>query len=270
MIHHVTPIPVLHLLSRLDEHFIDFCEQRTEEDFMRPTAHHGRTVQQILSLWLFDTMKMLSGLEPSGRSSATHSHRQQGEDHWLSATREMHPRVLQTMNTNSCRELNVLLSDLDPWQPSILPLPDAGEEIARNWYLQAVMYAKRWMYQQLIRDTFQDNGLMIREYSHPFFETVMCLLPGALKNIDAVTGTSVCIRIRDGHDDEWHVNKTDEGWVLRHSTEVAPLSTVVMDAGIAWKLFCECLSGPEQKARIRITGVPQLGAAALRLTPRII
>lgn len=270
MIHHVTPIPVLHLLSKLDEHFGEFCGQMTEEDYQRPTAHDGRTVQQVLALWLFDHMKMLSRLKQRGKNSAAPYTRPEAEDHWLNATGGMHPGILQDMNRNCCIELNEYLRSLDPWQPSVLPLPDAGEEIARNWYLQAVIYAKRWMYQQLIRDTFHDEGLMTRDFSHPFFETVMCLLPRALKDIDAVTGTSVCIRISDNHDDEWHVNKTDEGWVLRHATEVPPLSTVIMEAEVAWKLFCECISEAERKSRIRIEGVPNLGAAALRLSPRII
>jgi len=272
MIHHVTPINVLHLFPLLDTHLVDLLRSLNEDDWQQPTIAKKWTVKDVAAHMLDGNLRTLSfirdqyvGEKPGNIETysdlVTYLNKINAE--WTTAARRLSPRVITDLLESTGKEYVSVLQALDPWEDAVFSVAWAGEEISKNWFHIAREYTEKWIHHQQIRDALNKPGIMTREFFYPFIDTFMCALPQTYKYTEAVVGSSVMIRITSELGGEWHINKTEEGWVLRHTTRVEPLTVVEMDPDTAWRLFSKGISPEAAYEKVKITGAEALGKVAL-------
>ena len=272
MIHHVTPINVLPLFPLLDEHLISLLRTLNAEDWQQRTIARKWTVKDVAAHLLDGNLRTLSFIRDKYFGEKPDNIRiypdlvaylNQLNAEWIVAAKRLSPRVLINLLEMTGKEYYEVLCSLDPWEDAVFSVAWAGEEISKNWFHIAREYTEKWIHQQQIRDALRRPGLMTRELFYPFMDTFMCALPQTYKYTDAVVGSSVMIRVTTELGGEWHINKTEEGWVLRHATRVEPLAIVEIDPDTAWKLFSKGITPEEALSKVTITGAEALGRVAL-------
>jgi len=272
MIHHVTPIKVLHLFPVLDAHLIQLLRSLTESEWQQQTIAAKWTVKDVAAHLLDGNLRTLSiirdrylGEQPEnlGTYRDLVSFLNELNASWTKAARRLSPRVITELLEITGKEHHEVLSSLDPWEDAVFSVAWAGEEISKNWFHIAREYTEKWIHQQQIRDAVGRPGLMEKDLFYPFIDTFMCALPQTYRYVDATIGTSVMVRVTGDSGGEWHINKTEEGWVLRHTTRVAPNAVVTIDPDTAWRLFSKGISPEEALEKVRIEGAEELGKVAL-------
>ncbi|RYZ38642.1 MAG: maleylpyruvate isomerase family mycothiol-dependent enzyme [Sphingobacteriales bacterium] len=273
MIHHVTPIPVLPLFPVLDDMLTTLLKSLSASDWEKPTAAKAWTVKDVAAHLLDGNLRTLSFVRDKylGDKPDTVTYQDlvrylnELNASWVNAAARLSPRVLTDLLHFTGKEYFDALHSLDPWEDALFPVAWAGEEISKNWFHIAREYTEKWIHQQQIRDAVGQPGLLTHELFYPFIDTFMCALPQTYKFVDATTGTSVLVRVTSEIGGEWHINKTEEGWVLRHNTRVTPNAVVEMDPDTAWRLFSRCIAPDEALPRVRFEGAEELGKVALNM-----
>ncbi|HRO43395.1 MAG TPA: maleylpyruvate isomerase N-terminal domain-containing protein [Flavipsychrobacter sp.] len=279
MIHHVTPINVLPLFPVLDEKLISLLRSLNDEDWRQLTLSTNWTVKDVAAHLLNGNLRTLSLVrdnyfeERRGDIETFQnlvSYLDTLNAEWIVAAKRLSPRVIIDLLEATGKEYWEVLKSLDPWEDAAFSAAWAGEEISKNWFHIAREYTEKWIYQQQIRTVLNMPGILTRELFNPFLETFMCALPQTYKYTDAVVGSSVMVRVTGEVGGEWHINKTEEGWVLRHTTRVAPLAVVELDADTTWKLFSKIISPEEALEKVKITGAEELGKVALGIVAVVV
>jgi len=279
MIHHVTPISVLHLFPVLEHHLISLLRTLNEAEWEQRIATGKYSVKDTVAHILDNTLRTLSLIRDDYRMGRPEeiksyfdlvSYLDRLDEEWITAAQRLSPNIITDLLEVTGKEYFEVLNGLDPWEDSVFSESLAGEEIAKNWFHIAREYADRWTYQQQIRNALGKEELLTRELFYPVIDTYMCALPQTYRYTDAVVGSSVMIRVTGDAGGEWHINKTEEGWVLRHTTRVEPLAVVEMDAGTAWRLFSKEISPEKAEERVKLAGAAELGKIALQLTSVIV
>lgn len=272
MIHHVTPIKVLHLFPVLDEKLITLLRSLSYEEWHAPTIAGNWNVKDVAAHLLDGNLRTLSfvrdgyfGEQPERMEIFPDlvAYLNKLNASWTDAAKRLSPQVITDLLESTGAEYQRELNALDPWEEAVFSVAWAGEEVSKNWFHIAREYTEKWIHQQQIRDAVSKPGIMDRELYYPFIDTFMCALPQTYKYVNAVTGTSVLVRVSSEIGGEWHINKTEEGWVLRHNTRVAPLATVEIDPDTAWRLFSKSLKPEEALSKVKISGSEELGKVAL-------
>jgi uncharacterized protein (TIGR03083 family) len=272
MIHHVTPIQVLPLFPILDDKLLDLLRTLNEEEWQAQTIARRWKVKDVAAHLLDGNLRTLSyirdkyiGQKPADVNtySSLVGYLNQLNAEWTAAAKRLSPRVIIELLEFTGKEYIDVLKSLDPWEDALFSVAWAGEEISKNWFHVAREYSEKWIHQQQIRDAVGKPGIMTRELFYPFIDTYMCALPQTYSYVDAVTGTSVMVRVTGDLGGEWHINKTEEGWVLRHTTRVEPMSIVEIDPDTAWRLFSKGIQPEEALEKVSITGAQDLGKVAL-------
>ena len=272
MIHHVTPIQVLHLFPVLDDKLSELLRSLSSEDWQQPTLARKWTVKDVAAHLLDGNLRTLSfvrdryfGEKPERieiyQDLVVYLNQLNAE--WVAAAKRLSPGVIIDLLEITGKEYYEVLSALDPWEDAVFSVAWAGEEISKNWFHVAREYTEKWIHQQQIRDALNRPGLMTRDLFYPFINTFMCALPQTYKYVDATVGTSVMVKVTTELGGEWHINKTEEGWVLRHTTRVEPLTVVEIDPDTAWRLFSKGIMPEEALEKVKITGAQELGMVAL-------
>ncbi len=272
MIHHVTPIQVLHLFPVLDQKLFELLDSLTADDWHSPTIAKKWTVKDVAAHLLDGNLRTLSFIRDKYFAEKPRDvdsyqdlvmYLNDLNEKWIVAVKRLSPKVIRELLEVTGKEYIETLSALDPWEDAVFSVAWAGDEVSRNWFHIAREYTEKWIHQQQIRDAVGKPGIMTRELFYPFIDTFMCALPQTYKYVDAVVGTSVMVRVTGEVGGEWHVNKTEEGWVLRHQTRVSPNATVEIDPDTAWRLFSKGISPEEALEKVTITGAEDLGKTAL-------
>ncbi len=272
MIHHVAPIKVIHLFPGLDARLIELLRSLTPEEWHLPTIAKKWQVKDIAAHLLDGNLRGLSLLRdhymehtPAGldtyKDLVTYLNRLNAE--WVTAAKRLSPQVLIDLLETTGKEYADFLATLDPWKDAVLSVAWAGEETSKNWFHVAREYTEKWIHQQQIRDAVGKPGIMDREFFYPFIDTFMCALPQTYRYADAPVGSSVEIVVSTDAGGVWHINKTEEGWVLRHTTRLSPDARVHIDPDTAWRLFSKGISPEEALEAITIEGNEVLGKTAL-------
>jgi uncharacterized protein (TIGR03083 family) len=274
MIHHVEPIEVLHLFPELDKKLVNLLNGLTSEEWQKPTIASKWTVKDIAAHLLDGNVRTLSIVRDGYQGDRPGEIKIYGDlvDYlnrlnadWVQACKRISPQVLTQMLETTGKEYHEVLSGMDPWADALFSVAWAGEEISKNWFHIAREYTEKWIHQQQIRDAIgkQEEGIMYREYFYPFISTFMCGLPQTYRHVDAPTGTSVEVLVTGETGGAWHINKTDEGWVLRHNTRLEPNAKIEIDPDTAWRLFSKGIKPEEALKKVTITGDEELGKVAL-------
>lgn len=271
-IHHVVPIEVKHLFPVLDEKLKDLLNSLSPEDWERYTIAKKWRVKDVAAHLLDGNLRTLSAArdkyhgdtpENIGGYSDLVNYLNNLNADWVQAFRRVSPQVLVELLEITGSQYAGYMNSLDPWAEAIYPVSWAGEEISANWFHIAREYTEKWIHQQHIRHAIgKEAELLEKELFHPFIATTMCGLPYTYHKVEVPTGTSVAVRVT-GIEDEWHINKTDEGWVLRKETRLEPDSRVTLDKDTAWKLFSKGISPEEALPKATIKGNGDLGRIAL-------
>lgn len=272
-IHHVIPIEVNHLFPVLDAKLIELLRSLSEEQWQAGTIAKKWSVKDIAAHLLDGNMRNLSimrdkyfGDKPGEIASygdlVDYLNRLNSD--WVQAFKRISPVVLIDMLEATGKQYTEYVTSLDPWAEAVFPVAWAGEEISTNWFHVAREYTEKWLHQQQIRDAVGKEPLFDKELFHPFISTMMCGLPHTYKNTEAATGTSVLVVVT-GLDEEWHINKTDEGWVLRRETRLEPTVKLTLDMDTAWKVFSKGMSPDEAVKKTTIEGDKALGMVALNM-----
>lgn len=270
-IHHVQPIEVLHLFPVLDRELAALLRSLSDADWQKQTIASKWQVKDIAAHLLDGNLRGLSivrdsymGLKPEVNSySDLVAFLNELNAAWTSAAQRLSPRILTDLLETTGREYSNLLTILDPWADAVFPVAWAGEEISKNWFHIAREYTEKWLHQQQIRDAVGRQGIMTKELFFPFIDTFMCALPHTFRNVDVPTGTSVEVVVTSDIGGAWHVNKTDEGWVLRKTTRLQSNARVTVDPDTAWKLFSKGIKPEAAMNNIRMEGNEQLCKAAM-------
>lgn len=272
-IHHVIPIEVNHLFPVLDAKLIGLLHSLTGEEWQARTIAAQWTVKDIAAHLLDGNMRSLSimrdkyfGDKPQDIGSygdlVTYLNRLNAD--WVQAFKRISPAVVTAMLESTGKEYTYFVTSLDPWAEAAFPVAWAGEEISTNWFHIAREYTEKWLHQQQIRDALGKEPLFDKELFHPFIATMMCGLPHTYKNTEAPTGTSVLVVVT-GLDEEWHINKTDEGWVLRRETRLEPTAKITIDMDTAWKVFSKGITPEAAVEKVDIEGDKPLAMIALNM-----
>ena len=274
-IHHVIPIEVKHLLPVLDEKLINLLHSLTPEEWHKPTIAPLWNVKDIAAHLLDGNIRSLSivrdkyyGDKPGDIASYSElvGYLNRLNADWVKACKRLSPTVLIALLEQTGREYYSLVNSLDMWAEAAFPVAWAGEETSANWFHIAREYTEKWIHQQQIRDAVgkSNDDIMKTELFHPFIATFMCGLPYTYRDVKADTGTSVSVVV-EGVDDEWHINRTDEGWVLRKETRLEPDARLTIDKDTAWRLFSKGITPESAAAKVKIEGDQNLGKKALHM-----
>jgi uncharacterized protein (TIGR03083 family) len=271
-IHHVVPIEVKHLFPVLDVKLKELLSSLSEADWQKPTIAGLWTVKDVAAHLLDGNMRTLSilrdkyqGDKPENIGGYTDlvGYLNELNAGWVQAFKRVSPKLLIELLEITGKKYTDYITSLDPWAEAGFPVAWAGEEISLNWLHTAREYSEKWLHQQQIREAVgKDDGLFEKALFHPLVSTFMCALPYAYRNVQAVTGTSVVVKV-EGLEDEWHINKTDEGWVLRKETRLEPNAHISLSKDMAWKLFSRGVKPEEAVETIKIIGDKELGMVAL-------
>jgi hypothetical protein len=272
MIHHVQPIEVLHLFPKLDVKLMELLRSLTMEEWHKPTIASKWNVKDIAAHLLDGNIRSLSMLRDNywarkPENITTYQdlvgYLNEMNAEWVSAAKRISPLILIELLEKTGQQYTRYLESLDPWEDAPFSVAWAGEEISKNWFHIAREYTEKWIHQQQIRDAVNKPGLLTKELFYPFINTFMCALPQAYKYAEAPTGTSVEVFVTTEAGGIWRINKTDEGWVLRHFTRLEPNARLELDPDTAWRLFSKGISPEEALEKVTISGDEQLARVAL-------
>lgn len=271
IVHHVQPIEVLDLFPKLDEKLFELLESLTDEQWHAQTIARKWQVKDIVAHLLDGSLRTISIFRDNysknkpdiGTYGDLVTYLSDLNLKWTEAARRLSPQVLIDLLRHIGQQYIETLKSLDPWVDSLFSVAWAGEEVSKNWFHIAREYTEKWIHQQQIRDAVGKPGIMTRELFFPFIDTFMCALPQAYRYADVPTGTSVVVEVTTEIGGLWHINKTDEGWVLRKTTRLEPNAKLYIDPDTAWKLFSKGLAPADALDSVKIEGDKALGEIAL-------
>lgn len=272
LMQHQPPIEVTHLFPVLDRELIALLRSLTEEEWEKQTIARKWKVKDVAAHLLDGNLRGLSimrdkytGVKPESidtyRDLVIFLNDLNAS--WIEAAKRLSPRVIIDLLETTGKQYAELVQSLDPWEDAQFSVAWAGEEISKNWFHIAREYTEKWIHQQQIRDAVGRPGIMTYELFFPFIDTFMCALPHTYKYVDVPTGTSVEVVIATEIGGTWHINKTDEGWVLRKTTRLEPNARLTIDPDTAWKLFSKGILPEEALERSKIDGDTDLAKTAL-------
>lgn len=271
-IHHVQPIEVNHLFPILDVKLIELLRSLTPADWEAPTIAKLWKVKDVAAHLLDGNLHSLSIIRDDYNGDRPgeikiyadlldYLNRLNAD--WVQASKRLSPKVITDLLESTGKEYTEMIQSLDPWADAKFSVAWAGEETSRNWFHVAREYTEKWIHQQQIRDAVDKPGIMTKELFYPFIDTFMCALPHTFKYTEAPTGTSVEVLITTEIGGAFHINKTDEGWVLRHDTRLEPNARVEIDPDTAWRLFSKSIKPRDALQLVKITGDETLGKVVL-------
>jgi uncharacterized protein (TIGR03083 family) len=272
LVHHVQPIEVLHLFPVLDKALIELLNSLTEEEWHKQTIARKWVVKDVAAHLLDGSLRNLSILRDKYMADKPENvdtyrdlviYLNELNATWVTAAKRLSPQVLISLLESVGKEYNEFMNALDPWEDAQFSVAWAGEEISKNWFHIAREYTEKWVHQQQIRDAVGRQSIMTKELFYPFIDTFMCALPHTYKYVNAPTGTSVEVVISSDIGGTWHINKTDEGWVLRKTTRLQPNARLTLDPDTAWKLFSKGIMPEDALEKATIEGDEQLCRVAL-------
>jgi hypothetical protein len=181
---------------------------------------------------------------------------------WVAAMRRVSPTVLCELLEESgsvfIKWLEVV--DLHGVGPAIAW---AGTEPKPVWLDVAREYTERWHHQQHIREAVGIDGLNDPHFMAPALATFVHALPYTYREIQPSEGTAVQVNILGDSGGDWVVRFDDNQWALYSGSITDPETRVVLDEGVAWRLFTNGISGTEAAKHIQIDGDTDLGQRIL-------
>lgn len=268
------PIQTVHLFPKLDEKLIGLLRSLQPEEWSKPTLAKLWTVKDVATHLLDGNIRMLSmvrdnflGETPDGIESyqdlVTFLNRLNAD--WVKATKRISPSVLMELLEITGKEYSACIGQLDPFRPAMFPVAWAGEEKSMNWFHIAREYTEKWHHQQQIREAVnQASTLMTREFYYPLIDTFMQALPYTYRHVEAKPRQAIQVTVTSEIGGNWFLIY-DMGWKLSKDKPDQINSTIMLEPGIAWKLFTKALSGDDAQKQIKFSGDEALSRPILSM-----
>lgn len=260
-------IDIVLLFPLVNRQLIALLRSLTPEDWKKPTICSQWKVGDIAAHLLDVTLRKLS----AGRDRHTWtnpsissyeelvSYLNTLNAEWVTATRRLSPRVLTDLLDTACEQFYSYIGTLDPEAPALYPVAWAGEAASTNRFDIARDYTEYWLHQQQIRLATDNPGLMSRELYYPVLDIFMQALPHTYRTIEAAEQTVVQITVSGEVGGTWFLLRSDNRWELVNNPPTTPVSIVVLDPDIAWRLFSRGISSQAAQPFITVQGDRALG-----------
>lgn len=184
---------------------------------------------------------------------------------WVKAMRRISPLMLISFIEIANRAYLEHLKTLDPFGEAIFSVSWAGEESSANWFHIAREYTEKWHHQQQIRLAVGRAALLLQEeFYGPLMDTFMRALPYHYRQINAIDGTVIRFSV-EGLSQTWYLWQSAGKWNLLNQCDFQPTSTVILDKGVAWRIFTKGISRTKAEKHIQIEGDQSLGVKVLEM-----
>src|SRR5947207_6114992 len=183
------------------------------------------------------------------------------------------PAVLVALMEVATKLLAEYHASRDPYAMAPYGVSWAGEEKSANWFDTAREYTERWHHQQQIRLAVDGPGnarpgIMTRELYYPVVHCFMRALPFTYRNVSAVPGTTIRIRVSGDCGGEWYLYREEKAWLLTESERGKPAAGITIPQEIAWRIFTKGIDRASASSQASITGdsvlaLPVLGMVSI-------
>ncbi len=267
------PIPTLHLFPGERGALLDVLADLTPEEWGRPTACPGWSVQDIAAHLLADDAGRLS----RGRDGHSNPDFAAGLDIstlpgliaaidrqnalWVEAMRRVSPPLLIALLRLTGKQTASYFATLD-LDAIGGPVDWVGPEPAPVWLDLAREYTERWVHQQQIRDAVGRPGLQEPTWFAPVLSAFVRGLPRALGEAGR-PGETVLFTITGEAGGAWTARRGETRWTLAPGSVDAPTADVTLDQDSAWRLFTRGITPQLARQAAGLSGAPELTARAL-------
>jgi uncharacterized protein (TIGR03083 family) len=269
----VGPVYLIELFPPLHRELMTLLHGLQPEQWARPTACAGWSVQDIVAHLLDTCLRRLSfgrdrKTASPGRTIAGYSdlvgYLNELNAEWVAAMRRLSPRLLTDLTDWAGPALHRYLASLDPHATASFGVAWAGEDQSPNWFDIGREYTERWLHQQQIREAVGAPGLTARRWLYPALDIFVRALPFSYRAVRADPQKTVELRIGGEAGGSWTLAPATNGWQLYVGSPTEPTALVSLDQGTAWKLFSKGLSSDRARREISITGDAALGEPILK------
>jgi len=268
------PVDTLPLFPVVDKLLIDLLKSLSKEEWASKTIAKLWTVKDIAAHLLDGNLRTLSlsrdgyfGIDAPVINSYKDllDYLNQLNASWVNAGKRLSPGVLIELLEFTGPQYFKHLQSLAPFDKAIFPVAWAGQQESANWFHIAREYTEKFIHQQQIREAVGKQALFTRELFYPFIDTFMYALPYTYRDVEAVTGTTVCVKILTAVGGDWPIIKTSAGWQTVKTINGSASSTIMISPQTAWKLFSKGITPEEALKTVTITGDKKLGETALQM-----
>ncbi|MEJ8819134.1 maleylpyruvate isomerase N-terminal domain-containing protein [Lacibacter sp. H407] len=267
-------INTLPLFPLLDKKLMELLRSLTAEEWNAPTVAKLWKVKDVASHLLDGNLRALSTSRDGyfgEKAENIHSYQDlidflnQLNLSWTTATKRLSPQLLIQLLETTGQEYYEHLQTLDPLGKAVFSVAWAGEETSQNWFHIAREYTEKFLHQQQIRDAVGKQGIMTKEFYHPFLDVFMRALPHTFRDVHAAFGTVVSIEVLTDIGGQWNIVKTENGWLLNKKINLEPDAHVAIDPDTAWKLFSKSWKPEQVVDKVEMKGNKPLAEQALKM-----
>lgn len=264
------PVLVADRFPALLDALLDLLHSLADDDWQRPVHDGAWTVKDLAQHLLGDEMNILSGkrdryherLGPIDSLAGLVALINRRNDQWVTATRRLSPRLICELLRVTGDQVNAFFPTLDPFAAGG-PVNWAGPDPAPVWLDVAREFTERWHHQQHIRDAAGRPGCSEPYFLRPVLETFARALPETFRAVEADEGTVVRLTVTGPSGGVWSVARRAGAWLLAQGQPAEPAAAVVIDEGLAWRLFTRGLPPAAALPRAQLSGDMRLAARVL-------
>lgn len=267
-------IETLSLFPLLHNKLMELLHSLTEEEWNTQTIARLWKVKDVASHLLDGNLRALSASRDhyfGEKAENIHSYQDLVDflNHlnlsWTNATKRLSPQILTQLLDTTEKEYYEHLQTLSPFEDAVFSVAWAGQETSPNWFHIAREYTEKFLHQQQIRDAVGKPGIMTKEFFYPFLDTFMYALPHTFRDVKAESGTVVSLEVTTAIGGQWHIVKTEDGWLLNKYLVPEVDAHVIIDPDTAWKLFSKSWKPVDVANNVEIIGNKTLGEQALKM-----
>jgi uncharacterized protein (TIGR03083 family) len=258
----------IHLFPGLSAQLLAVLQQLSADDWMLPTACAGWSVKDLTAHLLGgnigrlsfgrDRLQRIQPARPITTNADLVALINEHNAAWVHATQQLSPRVLLDFLAITDQQVYDWFMTL-PMNTPTIGVGWAGETTSAAWFDIGREYTEKWFHQQQIREAVGVAGLEERHWLHPVIEVCLRALPYTYRDVEAIEGTSVTVRISGDAGGVWSLVRHDHAWALFMGESETAATSVHFDADTAWRLFSKGLDRAALAQQITIDGNVQLG-----------
>jgi len=275
------PMLTAHLFPKVDGLLLELLRSLSPKDWEKQTVSPKWKVKDVAAHLLDTPLRGLSiardryapRVPNLDSPAALAAYIDRLNEEGVSLYRRLSPAVLISLMEIACRQLADYHALRDPYAMAPYGVSWAGEEKSANWFDTAREYTERWHHQQQIRLAVDGPGnarpgIMTRELYYPVVHCFMRALPFTYRNVSAVPGTTIRIRVSGDCGGEWYLYRQEKAWLLTESERGQHAAGITIPQEIAWRIFTKGIDRASASSQATITGdsvlaLPVLGMVSI-------
>ncbi|MBE7177140.1 MAG: maleylpyruvate isomerase N-terminal domain-containing protein [Mucilaginibacter polytrichastri] len=255
-------IATVHLFPVLDEKLLRLLRSLNADDWDRPATPKW-TVKDVAAHLLDGNIRTLSMLRDGyfGMGKPASDDYADVLDYintfnaqWVSAARRLSPALLTGLLEITGKMHNDYYAALPLYAVSPFAVSWAGEQQSMNWFHIAREYTEKWHHQQQIRKALgRESELYSPPLYRPYLETSMRAFPHHYRDVKAVSGDTIRIRIDGEAGGDWFL-AFRESWQFTDAPAAGCKASIHIPADIAWQIFTRAITPEEAKKHVITEG----------------